>query len=295
MSDYTSSAEAPQPGRTGGKGSQGGTCPQGGSLGKASTGGAVGLSTGHNSPQGVASFWDGGNLLKVAKPKSLAPMTSKLERSSKRGAASYSIRSRRRLLHRLAMVNKKAVPLFVTLTYPAEWSNLWETWKRHLDNFDKRFARRFPAGAYIWKMEFQKRGAPHFHLLVWGVEYAHLILWISQAWYEVVDSGDEKHLRAGTRVEWVRSAVDTFKYAGKYLSKQDAAEGQTGRCWGVKHSENMPWAELRQFAITYRQAVDLIRYMRRAARLRGRDYPSLTIMGDASNWLSNFTRLIGSP
>jgi hypothetical protein len=58
---------------------------------------------------------------------------------------------------------KCGTPIFGTLTYPAEFPLDEETFKRHLKIFSQRFLRAFPHAAFHWKLEFQNRGAAHFH------------------------------------------------------------------------------------------------------------------------------------
>ena len=87
-------------------------------------------------------------------------------------------------------------------------------------------------------MEPQRRGAPHFHLLLWGLRRsAHLLRWVSLTWYEVVGSGDGRHLQAGTRVEALRSWKGVMSYAAKYSAKmvEELPEGweHVGRWWGI--------------------------------------------------------------
>jgi hypothetical protein len=89
----------------------------------------------------------------------------------------------------------------------------------------------------VWKLEPQRRGAPHFHLLLFGLEEGLSKDWLSRSWYEVVGSGDERHLRAGTRVEGIRSWRGVMSYAAKYLGKLESLPkdwlGGVGRWWGV--------------------------------------------------------------
>lgn len=146
----------------------------------------------------------------------------------------FSKASRRRLFKKLAALNQKlaGVPIFVTLTYPNDFPVGFETYKCHLDTWAKRLARKYPDAFFLWRLEFQKRGAPHYHLLVWGVDRIDKD-WLSKSWYEVVGSGDEKHLRAGTKVESIRSWKGAWSYCGKYLGKVDAGHGENGRVWGV--------------------------------------------------------------
>ncbi|MBM3131828.1 MAG: hypothetical protein FJZ95_02190 [Chloroflexi bacterium] len=87
----------------------------------------------------------------------------------------------------------------------------------------------------LWFLEFQEHGAPHYHVFVNGrVDKSE----VAQEWYQIVGSGDENHLRAGTRVEAIRGphAVPTYaaKYAAKFQQKQ-VPEGYTdvGRFWGT--------------------------------------------------------------
>ena len=60
------------------------------------------------------------------------------------------------------------VPAMVTLTYPGDWECVapdGASVKRHMVLWRKRFQREWGEPArYIWKLEFQRRGAPHIHL-----------------------------------------------------------------------------------------------------------------------------------
>jgi hypothetical protein len=132
--------------------------------------------------------------------------------------------------------------LFLTLTYPREWSGDWHRWKRDLDVFLHRVHRKFPHAGAVWKLEPQRRGAPHFHLVVCGVPHLGKA-WLSRAWYEVVASGDERHLRAGTQVQAVQSHRGVISYAAKYATKgAEAPEGWqegVGRWWGTFNREQL--------------------------------------------------------
>jgi len=207
----------------------------------------------------------------------------------------FSRASRRRLLRTLGRVNQAAVPLFVTLTYPAVWPSDGAVVKIHFDRWVKRLHRAFPAAGVVWKLELQRRGAPHFHCLVWGAEYAELLAWASRAWYECVGSADERHLRAGVRVERLRTWRGVRSYASKYLGKT-GDWGDLGRVWGVRYRDNIPWAEAVRVYCSDRQAARLMRYLRRYAHLRARgSHRSLTILvNDAAFWLHRAHDLLGA-
>jgi hypothetical protein len=56
---------------------------------------------------------------------------------------------------------------FVTLTYPELYAEDWRVWKRDLEAFLKRIQRKYDyMVGCCWRVEFQKRGAPHFHLIM---------------------------------------------------------------------------------------------------------------------------------
>src|SRR5690606_25589838 len=140
--------------------------------------------------------------------------------------------------------------------------------KRHLDVLSKRMKRRFPTVGFIWKLEAQRRGAPDYHLLVWGVSYAELLVWLSAAWYAIVDSGDVKHLVAGTQVQRVRSWRGVKSYASKYLAQPGGFPGgagwqNVGRVWGVRYAGNLTWAAPVTVGATDRQVARFMRSMRR--------------------------------
>jgi hypothetical protein len=128
-------------------------------------------------------------------------------------------------------------PLFVlglklpmsTLTYPGDWLTVapeGAAVKAHMRALWERFARAwgFP-WLGVWKLEFQRRGAPHVHLfgpepeglagslramtsvrsrpaLGDGLPYAE---WLGMVWADIVDHPDgiewARHARAGTAVD----------------------------------------------------------------------------------------------
>lgn len=150
------------------------------------------------------------------------------------------------MLASVASVDHRRIPtgFLVTLTYPGEYSRAADTWKRDLDAFLKRLVRQHPSCFLWWKLEPQRRGAPHFHLLVYGAA-ALDPQWVSRAWFEVVGSGDARHLRAGTNVQEMVSQRASMAYAAKYVAKVVAPDaGETwsfpGRWWGVVGRERVP-------------------------------------------------------
>jgi len=154
----------------------------------------------------------------------------------------FSVRSRSRMLDYIASVPKAGLclPLFITLTYPGQWSPDGRKWKRDLDVFAHRFERKYGKHLIIWKLEPQQRCAPHYHLMVY-LEHDIDMLWLSKSWFEVVGSGDLRHLAAGTQVQRAESADGVLGYAAKYLGKVvPAGWDNPGRYWGVLNRKLAP-------------------------------------------------------
>jgi hypothetical protein len=129
--------------------------------------------------------------------------------------------------------NCEQLKVMLTLTYPGEFPMDGRLVKRHWHNMRTWLVRQGIKGA--WFLEFQKRGAPHFHVFLNGrVEASQ----VSQRWYEIVGSEDLNHLLAGTRIEMLREQHAACAYAAKYASKveqKEPPEGFTevGRFWGT--------------------------------------------------------------
>lgn len=106
------------------------------------------------------------------------------------------------------------VPAMVTLTYPGDWEVVapdGASVKRHIVLWRKRFQREYGEPArYIWKLEFQRRGAPHIHLWMAppispGRSGRGFAQWLSDTWAQVVDHPDAeqkaRHRLAGTAID----------------------------------------------------------------------------------------------
>lgn len=100
----------------------------------------------------------------------------------------------------------------VTLTLPGDWETVapdGKTFKKLLKRFELRWRRNVGAWVCLWKLEFQRRGAPHWHgllrvpALVGNQTFEE---WLSQTWAECVAHPDPseyaKHLKAGTGVDF---------------------------------------------------------------------------------------------
>lgn len=248
------------------------------------------------------SFIDGGNLASVT----VAHVRSQKVPSTRgiRGAITeFTKASRRRLMRLVASTKMGMKPVFVTLTYPGVFPTESKEWKRHLDNLFKRVRRNFPGAGAVWRLEMQKRGAPHYHLLIWGLSESvfQLRAWFSQAWYEVVGSGDSRHLAAGVRVEVIRSQNGTMYYCSKYLSKptselercymSENGWSNPGRFWGVHAIENVPVGELVKLPLSPQQAMVILEQLLIHAGLPEGAWHTLTVFMENDTLLGFLVKL----
>jgi hypothetical protein len=243
----------------------------------------LGLSNAHiarkkkeERPRYLAQVWDGGCLLQVRDTETQSPPGGGV-RGEVQG---FSAASRRRLMYYLDSLDRRklSVPLFVTLTYPgADWERFGgrkEEVKRHLDAFNHWLAYHYPQSSAIWRLEFQKRGAPHLHLLVFGVEFIDCYI-LAREWFRVVGSGQASHLLAGTQVKACESWGEATAYVAKYMAKLESFEdsgvpihSRPGRVWGVWRRPLLP-REPVIYGLDRKEYVALRRIMRGLCKSKG--------------------------
>jgi hypothetical protein len=190
--------------------------------------------------------------------------------------------------------------LFVTLTYPDSYLDGyiddWQRWKRDGATLIKRLRRRYPDARGIWRIELvtRKSGAyegalaPHFHFIWWGVDlldYWELVEfreWLARAWYEVVGTGDEKHLEAGTECAPCKSRQHSRAYVSKYIAKEEGDGLPIGRRWGwFGEIDTSPVVVT---ALTRPQAVELRRMVARWLKSTGRDFWGRRVARGKMGW-----------
>jgi len=190
----------------------------------------------------------------------------------------FSAQSRGRLFDLFARLNLRQPVTFITLTYLSE-DNTCETAKAHLRAFIKRLYRRFPGHrmSYVWRMEFQTRGAIHFHVLGFGLPFIPKE-WVQAAWGEIICE-----IRPFTRVELIYSKKKITNYVSKYIAKvnpsgisgfnpltylaayQAKHGSEIGRCWGIIGKSALPFAEIVVYEL-HNRMLDFLRFRDYACR-----------------------------
>jgi len=257
------------------------------------------LSTAHIRPS--VTWFEGASVFSVTLGKGSPSETDKKSGGKRGVVSSFSRQSRNRLMRKISEVKRDCLPLFVTLTYPRDYQRY--DFKRDLKVFLQRIRRAFPGVCGVWKLEPQKRGAPHFHLLLWGVELDEVYQgvsfseWVASTWYAVVGSGDCYHYLFHMGLlgnEPCVSKVDSFRgvmfYVSKYMSKIISLSCVGwGRWWGVVNDDLLPRGQKITIPLERQSILDIIRYMRRFAfrksKARSRGYRSLSIICNADFWV----------
>jgi len=156
---------------------------------------------------------------------------------------SWSRKSRTRMVRRLASLDWTPMRAqgrlaMVTLTYPGDWLRYAPdaaTVKRHLKSWRSALERQYGQRCAVWKLEFQARGAPHFHVLLAvpnGVPLRDFREWVGRTWSRSVGAP----ARVGVDVSFGARATDPQRVA-TYFAKHAAPAA------GSKEYQHQPPAQ----------------------------------------------------
>jgi len=171
----------------------------------------------------------------------------------------FSAKARSRLLRLFARMMMKGVrATFITLTFRRFPTNAEA--KRSLKAFMQYIRDNYPEASAVWRMEHQKRGAIHFHLLCFNLPYWH--------WQDILSVWKSCSNQDKTRIDvrLVRSGRGVMSYVSKYIAKCEKRIGITffihppyqqkgrkwrkGRYWGYLNKKALPLAEKVEGLIT---------------------------------------------
>lgn len=197
-----------------------------------------------------ATFTFQGDLVQV-KVKTPYPSLPDHQGGKRQAITEFSPVSRKNLLDlfaRLDFQTQKAT--FITLTFKDSPTAAYA--KRCLRTFLKRVFRRFGDISIVWRMEYQKRGAIHFHLIAFDIPFYHWKLCLAD-WQKA--AGDAKI--TNVKLEFCYNPKQVRRYVSKYIAKVGqsnldtpsnlAVDAFLGRFWGIENRKNLRFAVLVTF------------------------------------------------
>ena len=118
----------------------------------------------------------------------------------------------------------------------------------------RRLRKKFPNTAIIWRLEYQKRGAPHAHCILYNAPFIDKKA-LQRVWGDIVGEA-----QPFTRIELVRAYRALLGYVSKYVGKSEGHGGfnsvtysdrlenvsaadlaTAGRVWGVYNRAALPF------------------------------------------------------
>jgi len=180
----------------------------------------------------------------------------------------FTAEARKRLRLSLMSVDWTAVDSYwVCLTYHRRWGEDWREWKRDLHAFKRALDRHYPVVGGYWRLEMQRRGAPHFHLILCyspgeAPRQDVFRVWVAETWARVIgEQGNAAHRAFGTlTVRADRNSDGDMGAMVSYLAgsrglgevtkgRQDmeSVDG-SGRHWG--HWGHLPVTEIATVELT---------------------------------------------
>jgi hypothetical protein len=158
----------------------------------------------------------------------------------------FSRKSRTRMFNLFTRINYSdyGFPVFSSNTWQHDFPDTRITIKNFLKNYYEGLKSKLPSHKIVWKLEYQKRGAPHYHLMLLpedssidfrNAKYSNII---SDEWFKRKKCKCDDCKKYSVKVK----AINDFKHAMIYISKELAKVGENyqehdlGRIWGASRS-----------------------------------------------------------
>lgn len=152
--------------------------------------------------------------------------------------SSFSPESRYRLFRLLHSIRFDRVS-FVTLTYGATFPPSGRIAKVDLKAYRRSFERRYGKVPAVWRMEFQRREAVHFHLMYFDPPFIPIADW-NDLWDSARHAPSAERFGNSVDLRWNSERQDSRRigyYIAKYVGKTDDRSSDEvykdcGRIWG---------------------------------------------------------------
>lgn len=214
-----------------------------------------------------------------------------------RGAITeFSRKSRGRLLRVGARLKSNAVGVMLTFTYRENMRD-HALAKNHLQLVGKWILYHYPLASLLWRLEYQERGAIHFHILAMNINWVDAVKLTS--YWKALTSDDSY-----PDVKRVRSRRRVMAYISKYIAKMEQSQGKdtasngfiyvpylenfVGRFWGIINRKALPLAPLHVMLVRGDKLllINLRRYARRKWRgIRGKIAGFSLFVNNSSAWM----------
>lgn len=172
--------------------------------------------TGSNSVNPVESLLVWNKAVKIVrssesfKSQNAPPVRSEIQ--------SFSVHSRRRLKFTSSNAFPSLISQFGMTYHKAEPDG--RTVKKHLNNFCTQFRKLFPSAGYLWILEFQSRGTPHFHFFTTLDHSREIGLKLAEIWHRIAEPDSKSHLRFHQHESnFIKWDMGSGSYLCKYLDK----------------------------------------------------------------------------
>jgi hypothetical protein len=203
----------------------------------------------------------------------LPPSTEKHSAPLRGEIKGFSRPSRRRLLELFARmdVKRSSRAKFLTLTF-TEVVTAMEA-KKALRRFTMRMQREHENWSCVWRFERQRRGAPHFHLMVFNMPFVKQKL-LQETWEACT-----REPMSIVHIKSVKNRKHAMQYVSKYVAKVSEdnfdipaespsldipsylhADEKQGRIWGYVNKALLPFADLQTLMIDDDELAHYIRW-----------------------------------
>lgn len=184
-----------------------------------------------------------------------------LGRGRRGSVQTFSVGSRMRLLRKFARLRViegdgyRSKVTFITLTAREHLHP--RVIKKFAQSLFKRVSRKYPSLSVVWRLEFQKRGAPHLHCVCFNAPWIDR-MWLVAAWGELVGQ-----VNPVVDIRRVKSSRQLISYVSKYVAKVgdsslldigtknagpygrwEGMDSGVGRIWGVWNAKSLPFDDL---------------------------------------------------